>query len=67
MNYSCDYALLQRLTLESLFPFDLKSMGYDYKETTSSTPESVTSNDSNSQVHNVGSTDAANTTSTYDD
>ena len=62
MNYSCDYALLQRLTLESLFPFDLKSMGYDYKENTSSTPESFTSNDSNSQVHNVGSTDAANTT-----
>lgn len=67
MNYSCDHELLEQLTLESLFPFDLKSMGYDDQETTSSTPESVTSNDSNSQVHNVGSTDAANTTSIYDD
>ena len=65
MNYSCDYALLQQLTLESLFPFDLKSMGYDYKDEISQIVEHTTmgesitqgnidNNDTNTNSNNQG-------------
>lgn len=63
-NYSCDYEILQQLTLESLFPFDLKSMGYDSKDENSPIVEHTTMGDSIAQVPSSGKIDNNDTNTT---